>query len=91
MVAKEVTTGCLGFCSGRQSHSPSPVAIISPSESWTSGRKSSLRGWFSPKKNMLVKGAMPSVAMGLLPVLGRTKMRLRTVVVVCVPGWMSKR
>ncbi|MNV79086.1 hypothetical protein D3C71_1726200 [compost metagenome] len=87
-MAKEVTTGCLGFCSGRHSHSPSPVATIRPSESCTSGRKSSLRGWFSPKKNMLVSGAIPRVAMGL-PAVARTNTLLRTVVVVWGPGVMS--
>ncbi|MNV75436.1 hypothetical protein D3C71_1687220 [compost metagenome] len=76
-VAKEVTNVCLGFCRGLHNHSPSPVAIIRPSESCTSGRKSSLRGWFSPKKNMLVSGAIPSVAMGLpMPEPVRKKTRL---------------
>lgn len=62
--------------------------IIKPSESCTSGRKSCLRGWFSPKKNMLVSGAMPKVAIGL-PAPDRMNTRLRTVVVVCGPGVMS--
>ena len=34
------TAVCLGFSSGRHSHSPAPVATSSPSESCTSGRKS---------------------------------------------------
>ena len=45
---------------GRQSHSPLCMAMSRPSESWTSGRKSSKRlSPCSPWKNMLVKGATP--------------------------------
>ena len=78
---KELTTGASGRCSGRHNHSPWPVTIIRPSESCTSGRKSPAMGWFSPERNMLVSGAMPSVLTGLAPL--RRNTRAFTVVVVC--------
>ncbi|EWS58205.1 hypothetical protein Y695_04717 [Hydrogenophaga sp. T4] len=66
-MANELTTSWRGFCSGRHSHSPSPVTIIRPSESWTSGRKSVALRWFSPNRNMLVSGARPRVFTGADP------------------------
>ena len=51
---------------GRHSHPPVPECMRSPSESCTSGRQScGGRGFSSPKKNMLVKGAMPNSFTGL--------------------------
>ena len=56
----------VGLVSGRQTHSPLPRHIESPSESWISSRHSSLpRRSFSPNQNMLVIGAMPSRSIGL--------------------------
>jgi glucan biosynthesis protein len=80
----EVVSVCFGLSSGRQIHSPSPVATIRPSESCTSGRKSVRCGWFSPKKNMLVSGAMPSVA-----TFSRRNRRARTSITVSPPGCTS--
>src|SRR5439155_25359108 len=51
----------VGSVRGRQIHSPAPVHICRPSESWISGRQSCEERWsFLPLKNMLVPGAMPT-------------------------------
>ncbi|MCY1366647.1 hypothetical protein D9M69_535510 [compost metagenome] len=88
-MVNELTVTAFGRCSGRHSHSPSPVSIIRPSESCTSGRKSPAMGWFSPERNMLVSGAMPRVFTGPAP--ERRNTRALTVVVVCWPGRITKR
>ena len=63
-IENDVASVSFGLISGRQSHSPSPVATIRPSESCTSGLKSTRCGWFSPNWYMLVSGATPSVRDG---------------------------
>ena len=60
------TCSARGLVSGRQTHSPLPRHIESPSESWISSRHSSVpRRSFSPNQNMLVMGAMPRRSIGL--------------------------
>ena len=57
---KALTRTPVGFNTGRQSHSPLPLKIDKPSESWISGRQSfAMRRSFSPHWNMLVSGATP--------------------------------
>jgi hypothetical protein len=77
-----LTRRASGLSSGRHIHSPLPKFTSRPSESCTSGRKSSmLRTLFSPWKNMLVIGAMPSFFTSR-----RMKMRATTPTDVCSPG-----
>ena len=77
----------VGLVSGRQTHSPLPRHIESPSESWISSRHSSLpRRSFSANQNMLVIGAMPRRSIGW-----RGNSRALTSMVVTPPGEMPKR
>jgi hypothetical protein len=78
---------CGGLTSGRQSHSPLPRHIASPSESWISSRQSSeTRRSFSPNWYMLVSGAMPSRSTGR-----RGNRCAVTSITVAPPGATPKR
>ena len=68
--------------SGRHKRSPVPMRMARPSESWTSGRKSSKRRReFSPNQNMLDIGAMPRRCTAL-----RAKSTALTSTMVSLPG-----
>ena len=77
-----------GLVSGRQTHSPLPRHIDSPSESWISSRHSSRpRRSFSPNQNMLV---MRCDAQPLRSACAGTAAPV-TSMVVTPPGEMPKR